>query len=210
MPSIYLGNDNTLRLVGLRNDADFSFINDATVTCTLRVADEDGVLEDGTEVTGAVDLAMGYVDPGADDVGGTAASPTVVASVSNLDLTVTVGATTALSLSAGTALEILHKGSIADPITEVWRVARDVSAAADDTAVIHLMPFVYSSETEPTEIEAIAGEPVMICNGIYACTLQNTLDLTKGTTYYAEISVDATSETLQATFYEKLKGAYRL
>lgn len=55
LPKLYLNNDNVLELDALKNGLDDSFINDATVTCTLQD-------EDGTEVAGeSWPISMLYV-----------------------------------------------------------------------------------------------------------------------------------------------------
>jgi len=54
--TVYINNDNAVILPGLRNSVSGDFIVNATVTCTLKD-------REGTNVAGAVDIAMAYTDP---------------------------------------------------------------------------------------------------------------------------------------------------
>ena len=52
--ALYVRNDNTVYITGLRNSEDDSYINNATVTFT--------VYDDAcNQLTGAIDVSMGYV-----------------------------------------------------------------------------------------------------------------------------------------------------
>jgi hypothetical protein len=199
---LYIDNDHNLRLAGLRNEATWAFINDATVTCTLY----NGLDATRTEITGqSWPLTMAYVDPTTDTVGGDATTPTTITSVSGFDFTVTVGANTALDLSAGQLVEVLHDEG------NKWKVVRDVAGNAAATGVVvHVEPFIWTTEGEPWAVTATTGELLLLTDGTYKGVLDETLVITKGQKVYAEILVDAATEGVKGRFDLTLKGQYRL
>ncbi len=204
MPSLYFGsNDHSLQLIGLRNSSTHAYDNGATVQG--RVLDGP----EGAEIGGLTwPLVMPYVDPLTDTVGGEASGPTVVKSVSELDLTVTVGTTTALALAAGRYVRVLHSALY-------WRVIVAASGAVGADVVLHLEPVSWpipSGQTEltamPIEVTGTIGEIVEIIDGTYSATLDKALLVVKGQTYYPEVT--AVSGSLDGQFLLKVKGVYRL
>lgn len=205
MPSIFVGdNDHSIQLLALMNEATQLYDNGATVTC-------EGVLSSlgGTSIGGlSFPVAMGYVNPSPDTVGGEAGGETVVESVSGFDITVTVGTTNALSLTAGRFLRVLHSGIF-------WVLNEDASGIAGATVVLHLEPVSWpigSGQTEatarPTEAEGTVGEIVEILDGVYSATLDKALLTVKGTKYWAQVK--AVSGLLDGEWLLPVKGAYRL
>jgi hypothetical protein len=192
---LYIENDHALYLVNLRSGDDYSFINGATVNANV-LADPT----DASPITGGGPVTLSYVDPSPDTVGGTTASPTVVASTSKMDLTVTVGSTTGLDLSAGRLLQVMHD-------TTIWKVRRDVAAAADASATIHLEPF-YWTAAKPSKVKATAGEIVEIVDGTYKGTLDKAVSLEAGVTYYVKTEATAPG-SVDGTWVEELEAVYR-
>ena len=195
-------NDLNLYLLGLHNPETMGFINSATVEGTLLEGKADGA-----EVTGSWPLSMPNVDvAGAGEtVGGEAGGETVVKTSVGRDVTVTVGSTNALSLSAGTIVEFPH-----DPSTK-WRLAVAASAAADADVKLHLQPLIWDKEEDEDEPEAVPasgiGEPIILTEGIYKGVLESTLPLTERTRYTAKVV--ATEGAVVGTFYYQAKAAYR-
>jgi hypothetical protein len=197
MPAILIDNDHNLQLIGLQNDTSLAYLVAATVQGTL-LADSPA----GSEVSGETwPISMTYVDPSGDSVGGDAASPTVVKSVSGFDMTVTVGATNALALSVGRYLRVLHSEYF-------WRVARAASGAADSDVQIHLEPVAWPPDVdEPTGVVAVLGEVLEIADGTYSAVMDKAVQLTEGELYFAKI--EAAESGLDGTWYVELEAGYR-
>lgn len=194
---LFIDNDHSLQLIGLEDSSTKAFLVAATVELTL-LADS----ETGSEVSGVVwPVTLGYVDPSADDIGGEAANPTTVKSVRGQDMTVTVGATTALSLSAGRFIRVLHS-------EHFWRLIRDASAAADDEVVLHLEPIAWpADEDEPTAVVGTTGEIVEIIDGSYSGIMDKAVLLVDGKDYFAKIVAD--EGDLDGAWYLPLSAQYR-
>lgn len=193
--SLYLGNDHVLYLLGLRAEADWTWEVGATVSAS--VLDEPG----GSTITGGGPVSMAYQGLSTDTIGGTTADPTVVKSTSKMDLEVSVGATTGLSLSAGRFLYVMHD------IATIWRVRRDVTITAGTDGWIHLEPFQWPG-AKPTKVKATTGELVEILDGVYKGTLDAAFSAEAGVTYYVEFTVTAPGG-LDAKWYEEAVAAYR-
>jgi hypothetical protein len=204
MSFFYLENDHSIELLGLRKSTDRSFVNDGTVTCTIYESDKT------TEVGGLVfPLAMGYVNPGSNTVGGEPANPTVVKSCSKWNMEVTVGATNNLDLPAGSFIQVLHSEII-------WRVIRAATGNAATDAVLHLEPYEWPvgddeevEEAKPTAVSETVGEIVELVDGIYRATLDKALSITDRKFYYAKVTVTEPGG-LDGSFLLKAKAAYRL
>lgn len=196
---LYIDNDNTIRLLGLKLEATLAFINDATVTVT--VLDAIG----GTPVSGPTwPVNMSYIGLAADSMGGEAGGPTVIKSIAGFDLEVTVGTSNALLLGAGRFLQVLHTD-------DIWRVLRAASGGVGTDVVLHVEPIIAvdSRGRALKTIKGNAGEEVYIVDGSYQGTLQETMVLTAGTTYYGEITVDAPTEGVQGKFVVELEATNR-
>lgn len=194
---LFIDNDHSLQLVGLTDPSDHSYVIAATVEATLL----DGS-QTGSEVSGgAWPLELGYVDPSPDDIGGDVATPTVVKSTRGWDLTVTVGATTALSLAAGRIVRVLHSG-------QFWRLVRIASGSAAADVVLHLEPFVWpDDEDEPTAVAATAGEIVEIVDGVYSGVMDKAVAIVEDKEYFAKITSVETG--LDGAWYVPLRAGYR-
>jgi hypothetical protein len=194
---LFIDNDHSLQLVGLKNASTHAYLVAATVELTLLAGSETGA-----EVPGVVwPVALGYVDPSADDIGGEAANPTTVKSVRGWDMTVTVGATTPLSLSAGRFIHVLHSDYF-------WRVIRAATGAADADVELHLEPVTWpGDEDEPTAALGTTGEIVEIIDGTYSGIMDKAVTLTDGEDYVAKIIADESD--LDGAWYLPLSAQYR-
>jgi hypothetical protein len=198
MPSgqLLIGNDHVLYFVGLRRDDDFSFLTGKTVSASV-VTDEEGL----TVVTNGGPVSLSDINIGADDIGGTAASPTVVKSVDGRNVVVTVGGTNALALTAGRLIRVIH-----DP--QVWRVRLAAAGAAESDVTIHLEPFIYDGNTVPRKVKMTVGEIMEIEDGSYSGSLDKAFEVEAGTSYWVKYTVDAGSG-LDGEWVEEVTAAYR-
>jgi len=192
---LYLDNDHTLYLVGLRSAEDYSFITTATVTANVLAAEGDA-----SPITGGGPVTLSAINLGSDAIGGTATTPTVVKSYSKFDLEVTVGAGSALELSAGRLIAAFHNETI-------WKVRKDASILAGADGWIHLEPFRYSG-SRPTKAKMTTGEEIEIVDGSYSGTLDKAVALADGTTYFVEYTV-LNAGTQDGSWVEEAVAGYR-
>ena len=191
---LLIGNDHLLYLTGLRDARDYSFVLTATVSAS--VLDAKG----GSMISGGGPVSLALVSIGTDDIGGTAASPTTVKSVDGFDAVVTVGPTTALDLSAGRLLRVLH-----DP--QVWKLRRDASGAADSDVTLHLEPFIWEGRTRPRKLKLVEGEVIEIEDGTYVGTLDAAFSVEDGETYWIDYVADEGGR--DGAFGEEVDAEYR-
>lgn len=197
---IFLDNDNLLQMIGLRDVSDINPISNASVEVTLLAGSENGSPVAPTTWP----LPMPYVPVGTDTAGGAVlTTPTVVKGFSGMDLTVTVGAGSDLSLSRGQVVSVLH-----DP--NAYRVALPVTGIAESDVKIHLEPYVWTGRRPPTKVKTTIGEIFGVVDGKYAATLQDDLELTKDAEYWAQVDVDVPApKDLQARFWLELDAKLR-
>lgn len=194
---LFIDNDHSLQLIGLKNSSTHAYFVAATVELTLLAGSETG-----SEVAGlSWPMALTYVDPSADDIGGETANPTTVKSVRGWDMTVTVGATNALSISAGRFIRVLHS-------EHFWRVVRAAAGAADADVVLHLEPITWpEDEDEPTAALGTTGEIVEVVDGSYSGVMDKAVTLADGEDYIAKIIADESG--LDGAWYLPLSAQYR-
>ncbi len=168
--TIFPGNDHLIRIVGLRDDTDLTYLNASTVAANL--LDDFG----GTLISGGGPITLSNVAAG--NVGGTGVDTVVAATVKARAalLTVTVGATNALALSAGDWVRF-------HDFEGVYRVSADAAGIAAATVTILL-------ETE-LAAKLLAGTPIFAVGGVYRGTLQDTASIVAGTKYVLEITSTA-------------------
>jgi YD repeat-containing protein len=194
---LYIDNDHSLQVIGLMDESDHSYLNAATVEATLLAGSETG-----SEVDGEVwPLTLGYLDPSPDTVGGDAVTPTTVKSISGWDITVTVGGTTALALTSGRLVRVLH----AD---HVWRLVRDAAGAITEDVVLHLEPVVWpDDEDEPLAVQATRGEIFEIVDGTYSAVMDKAVAIQDEGEYFAKITSDEGG--LDGAWYVPVSAGYR-
>ena len=176
-PKILLGNDHLIQILGLEDLKTLLYINDATVAANLL----SGI--GGTLITGGGPVSMPNVPAG--DVGG-AGSDTVVKSkarAGDRSVTVTVGATNPLALSAADWIHFHDHEQ-----------AYQISAAAAGIAGADVVLLLEAS----LRADVRAGEPVFAVAGVYEGVLQDTVSIVSGTEYALEITATGGATAIDA------------
>jgi hypothetical protein len=193
---IYISNDHELVLMGLRRSDTKEFLAATSVEGRLLAS------EGGAEISGqSWPLTMDYVDPTPDTVGGDSSGYTIVSDVEKFDITVTVGANVSLALAAGRLVRVLHQ-------TEVYRMLLPASGAPGETISLHVEP-AFWERRKPSSVKARDGEPIEMVDGVYSGTLEDTLAIADGETYFAEVKADDSGVDKQQTFNVEVQASHR-
>lgn len=190
---LLIGNDTCLYLAGLRDKRTFQFNLTATVTGNIL----DG--PEGSVITGGGPVSMTLINIAGESLGGEAAGPTTVLSADGFDITIQVGSTVALALTAGTLIHVFHDDF-------VWMVREDAAAIADAQVTVHVEPFIWLAN-RPKKVKLVDGERIEIFDGTYLGILDAAFEVEAGETYFAQI--EANDAGLQGRFNMELEAENR-